>query len=157
MKTAWSRCVRVPAMTFCALAAALLVAACVATPQTPPPPDESRLLAAGFKVIVAKTQEQQQHLRTLAPGKLTELQRNGTHFYVYPDAAMNRLYVGTPKEYQAYQAARPGYGAALAGQQAADLASYDKQDAAMSAYTARDLADPYYFWPAFVGLWQPVP
>ena len=139
------------------LAMTLLVAACAGTTQTPPPPDPSQLLAAGFKIVAAKTPEQQQHLQALTPGKLTELQRNGTHFFVYPDAARNQIYVGTPKAYQAYQGTRPGYGTALAQQQASDLASYNKEDAAMAMYTTRDLADPYYFWPTFDGLWQPLP
>ena len=110
-----------------------------------------------IKIVAAKTPEQQQHLQALTPGKLTELQRNGTHFFVYPDAARNQIYVGTPKAYQAYQGTRPGYGTALAQQQASDLASYNKEDAAMAMYTSRDLADPYYFSPTFDGLWQPLP
>ena len=150
------RCGSLPAILG-VLAVALLAAACAGTPQSPPPPDTSRLLAAGFRIVVAKTLDQQQHLQALKPGRITELQRNGTHFFVYPDAARNQIYVGTPKEYQAYQGNGPGYGTQLALQQAADLASYDKEDAAMAMVTNRDLADPYYFWPAFDGLWQPLP
>jgi hypothetical protein len=97
------------------------------------------------------------HVKALAPGRFTELQRTGRHFYVYPDAGNNRVYVGTPKEYQAYLGADPAYGEALARQQAGDLAAYDKQDAAMAMYTQRDYNDPYYFWPTYLGLWQPAP
>ena len=85
-------------------AAAAILPGCASPP--PPPPDESQLLAAGFKVLVAKTVQQQEHLRTLAPGKVTEWQRNGAHFFVYPDVPKNQLYVGTPKEYLAYRRAQ---------------------------------------------------
>jgi hypothetical protein len=133
-----------------ALATALALG-CAGTAQ--PLPDESRLLAAGFKVVSAKTPQQQQHLQSLPAGKVTEWQRTGKHFFVYPDPAGNRIYVGTPKEYEAYLRLQPGgSGPSLAQQQAADLASYNKQDAAMQTYTSRDLADPYYFWDSFDGL-----
>src|SRR4030095_4440653 len=114
-------------------AVAAMLPGCASPP--PPPPDESQLLAAGFKVLVAKTVQQQEHLRTLAPGKITEGQRNGAHFFVYPDVAKNQLYVGTQKEYLAYRRVRPDEGPTLAQQQAAAMASYEKQDAAMQMYT----------------------
>jgi len=131
-------------------AAAAFLPGCASPP--PPPPDESQLLAAGFKVLVAKTVPQQEHLRTLAPGKITEWQRNGVHFFVYPDVVKNQLYVGTQKEYAAYRRVRPDGDATLSQQQATEMASYQKQDAAMQMYTNRDLADPYYFWDSFDGL-----
>jgi len=133
-------------------ALALLAIGCAGT-TTQPWPDEAQLLAAGFTVVVAKTSQQQEHLQSLTPGKITEWQRNGVHYFVYPDAAKKQIYVGTPKEYDAYLRLVPGGGAApLAQQQAKDLASYNKQDAAMQMYTHRDLADPYYFWDSFDGL-----
>ena len=141
------RCVFTLFRTF-AVAAILL--GCASPP--PPAPDESQLLAAGFKMLVAKTVQQQEHLRTLAPGKITEWQRNGAHFFVYPDVAKNQLYVGTPKEYAAYRRVRPDEGPTLSQQRATEMASYEKQDAAMQMYTNRDLADPYYFWDSFDGL-----
>lgn len=143
----WRRSVSALAWMF---AAALFLSGCATPPQ--PAPDESQLLAAGFKVLVAKTVQQQEHLRTLAPGKITEWQRNGAHFFVYPDVPKNQLYVGTQKEYAAYRRVRPDDGATLSHQQAAEMASYQKQDAAMQMYTNRDLADPYYFWDSFDGL-----
>lgn len=126
------------------LALATLIAAC-ATPG-PAPVDQSQLQAAGFKVIPAKTPQQFEHLQSLPPGKLTEWQRTGKHFFLYPDVAKRQLYVGTPKEYQAYLRLVPGAGPTLEQQQASDMASYAKQDAAMQMYTTRDLNDPYYFW-----------
>jgi len=132
------------------LVAALLSFGCASAP--PAVPDESQLLAAGFKVVVATTVQQQEHLQTLPPGKITEWQRNGVHYFVFPDAARKQIYVGTPKEYAAYRRVQPGGGPTLDQQQAADQASYAKQDAAMQMYTNRDLADPYYFWDSFDGL-----
>ena len=143
----WRRRVFVLASMF---AAAAILIGCASPP--PPPPDESQLLAAGFKVLAAKTVQQQEHLRALAPGKITEWQRNGAHYFVYPDVAKNQLYVGTQKEYAAYRRVRPDDGLTLSQQQAAEMASYQKQDAAMQMYTNRDLADPYYFWDSFEGL-----
>lgn len=135
------------------VAATTILNGCASAP--PPPPDESQLVAAGFKVIVAKTVEQREHLGTLASGQITEWQRNGAHFFVYPDVAKNQLYVGTQKEYLAYRRVHPDVGPTLNQQQAAEMASYNKQDAAMQMYTTRDLADPYYFWDSFEGLgWQ---
>ena len=129
---------------------------CANAPSPPAPPDESALSAAGFKVVVATTPQQQEHLRSLTPGQLTAMERNGTPFFVYPDVAKNQIYVGTQKEYQAYRRLRPDSGPALQdklnAQHAADMASYLKQDAAMQKETTRDLSDPYYFWPSFFEL-----
>jgi hypothetical protein len=134
-----------------AFAVSALAVGCASTP--PPPLDESALSAAGFKVVFAKTPQQQEHLRSLQPGQITAMERNGTPFFVYPDAAKNKIYVGTQKEYQAYQRLRPNSGPSaqdkLNAQHAADMASYLKQDNAMQKANTRDLSDPYYFWPAF--------
>jgi hypothetical protein len=131
-----------------------LMLGCASAPQSPTPPDDGALIAAGFKVIVAKTKEQQEHLQALPQGQLIEWQRTGKHYFVYPDLAKSRLLVGTPREYEAYLRLRPAESAsaALAKQRASDLASYNKQDDAMRMYTTRDLADPYYFWDSFDGL-----
>ena len=136
------------------VAAAAVIAGC-ATPA-PPPPDVSSLAAAGFKILAATTTQQREHLQTLTPGQITAWQRNGREFFIYPDVAASRLYVGTPKEYQAYQKLQPGSApnvpAQLAAQRSADLASYTKQDVAIQRDNTRDLNDPYYFWPDFFAL-----
>lgn len=142
-------------MTFPAIlragAVLVLAAGCASTPP-PPSVDETQLVAAGFKIVAAKTVQQQEHVKALPSGQITGWQRTGVHYFVYPDAAHDRIYVGTPKEYAAYQRLRPGNYPSLAAKDAADLASYEKQDAAMQNYTQRDLADPYYFWDSFDGL-----
>jgi hypothetical protein len=134
-----------------ACVAVAIVAACASTAA--PLPDESLLSAAGFKVVVAKTTQQQEHLQSLPPGKIRAMERNGKPFYVYPDAAKNQIYVGTQKQYQAYLRLDPQYNgnvqSQLNAQQAADLAAYGKQDVAVQKETKKDLADPYYFWPSW--------
>ncbi|MBN8248107.1 MAG: hypothetical protein J0L84_11760 [Verrucomicrobia bacterium] len=65
---------------------------------------EARLAAAGFQVIPATTPKQLDLVRTLAPGQLTVVTRDGKPYYVYPDATQQQLYVGQEAQYQAYQA-----------------------------------------------------
>jgi len=64
------------------------------------------LVASGFKVITPKTAAQQQKLQNLPPGKVTMMQKGGKTYYIFPDPANNRAYVGRPREYQAYQQLR---------------------------------------------------
>jgi hypothetical protein len=131
---------------------ALVLALALGCAGAPPaPPAASQLLAAGFKIVPAKTVQQQEHLQALPAGTITQWQRNGVHYFIYPDVAKKQLYVGTPKEYEAYQRMSPGTATApsLAQRQAAEMASYNKQDAGMQLNTNRDLADPYWFWGNF--------
>jgi len=135
-----------------------LAASCATT--LPPPPSESLLTSAGFKTVAATTNLQQEHLKALPTSQLTELQQTGKHYYVYPDVANNRLYVGTPKEYRAYLALRSQHGMAnpAPGSAAgADVQSYLKQDAAMVKADTQDAAIPSWeVWPDFGGLgWIP--
>ena len=91
----------------CSIAAAwtALLFGC-ATTQTGTQNRESMLVASGFKVITPKTAAQQQKLQGLPPGKVTMIQKGGKTYYVFPDPANNRAYIGRPKEYQAYQQLR---------------------------------------------------
>jgi hypothetical protein len=133
----------------------LAIAACAAAPPAPPPVDAGALTAAGFKVLTATTTVQQQHLRDLPQGRITEMQRTGAKFFVYPDAAANRLYVGTPKEFAAYQARVPGTPnpqAQINAQATAGEAAYLKRDATMALANQQVASDPWYFWPSFVEL-----
>ncbi len=85
-------------------AAALLAltAGCAST-QTSTQNRKSMLVASGFKVITPKTTAQQQKLQNLPAGKVTMIQKGGKTYYIFPDPANNRAYVGRPREYQAYQ------------------------------------------------------
>ena len=72
-------------------AAALVtfVTGCATTKQT-----ENLLSAAGFKAMPATTPQQQAHLKSLPPHKVTMVQRDGKTYYVFPDQAHQVLYVG---------------------------------------------------------------
>jgi hypothetical protein len=136
-----------------------LVSSCATTPQAPAV-REDLLSQAGFKTIVASTPQQQQHLLVLHQGTVSQMQQTGRHYYVYPDTANKRLYVGTPKEYQAYLALRTRNG--LPNPEppnvtTADIQNYLKQDAAMNAADAQAATIPSYaIWPDFGGLgWIP--
>ena len=67
---------------------------------------EKLLIAAGFKVIVPHTAAHQQRLRALPTDRVTLVHKNGKTYYVFPDAANNRAYVGGPTQYQAYRQIR---------------------------------------------------
>ena len=124
-----------------ALSAIVAGGAAAATPQV----DASELLALGFKVLVATTPVQQDWVKRLAPGQIRAMQRTGKKFFIYPDAPRNQIYVGGPKEYEAYRQLHPE--TKLAGQDAAKEAREyrSKQDAAMKKANAHDVSDPYYW------------
>ncbi len=68
---------------------------------------ETLLVASNFKTVPAKTPAQQEHLQTMPPGKFAIVKHNDKTYYVFPDAAHNRLYVGNHNQYlsflQSYQ------------------------------------------------------
>lgn len=127
-----------------ALATSALGPGNVAVAATPPV-DGNELSSLGFKVLVATTPAQKDWVQRLAPGQIRAMQRTGKKFFIYPDAKNNQVYVGGPKEYDAYKELHPDSQLAGAGgaKQAADYRA--KQDAAMKKSTARDLSDPYYW------------
>src|SRR5437773_12235297 len=88
----------------CIAAGAALLIGCATTASTQN--RENMLVASGFKVITPKTPAQQQKLQNLPPGKVTMIQKGGKTYYIFPDPANNRAYVGRPREYQAYQQIR---------------------------------------------------
>jgi hypothetical protein len=139
-----------------ALALSMLAAACATTGPSYPPPATAMLTEAGFKTLAASTPLQQQQLGALRTDALTAVQRTGKHYYVYPDVPASKLYVGTPKEYEAYVALRTKAGLAnpdLTASTAADMQIYMKQDNAMMAATAREAGIPdWAYWPDFGGM-----
>jgi hypothetical protein len=128
-----------------ALATLGLVVSCASAPPTAQ--NQSLLSASGFKIVVASTDRQK--LPTLPAGQVTVVTQTGKNWFVYPDLANNRVYVGTEKEYRAYLKLRAQNNLPDVDPQA----SYFKQDAAMTATTAR-YADvlPWEEWPEFGGL-----
>ena len=87
------------------IACTTLLLSCAST-QSSTQNRESMLVASGFKVITPKTAAQQQKIQNLPPGKVTMIQKKGKTYYIFPDPAQNRAYVGGPNEYQAYQQLR---------------------------------------------------
>ncbi len=81
-----------------------LAAGCANPKQT-----ENLLTLAGFKPIAASTAKQQQLLKALPPGKVSPIQRKGKTYYVFPDVAHNRAWVGSPKQYRDYRQIRSDY------------------------------------------------
>jgi hypothetical protein len=64
------------------------------------------LVASGFKVITPKTAAHQQKLQNLPPGKVTMIQKGKKTYYIFPDPAQKKAYVGGPKQYEEYQQLR---------------------------------------------------
>ncbi len=65
--------------------------------------NEDLLAKAGFKMMPATTKAQQEHLKTLPVHTISEVQRNGKMYFVYPDVDRKVLYVGQAEQYQKYQ------------------------------------------------------
>src|SRR6516165_12450371 len=75
-------------------ACALLALALGCASSTPTANQQDMLIAAGFKTITPRDAAQQQKLHALPPGQLAQITKNVQTFYVFPDAANNRAYVG---------------------------------------------------------------
>ena len=105
--------------------------------------DTGELLSSGFKVLVARTQVQKDWVKNLPKGQIRPMQRTGKKYFIYPDAGGNQIYIGGPKEYEAYHQLHPD--SQLAARQAVQQGSAyrQKQDATMKEATARDLSDPF--------------
>ncbi len=138
-----------PAVAVFAAAALLaVVPLCALAQAAAPTHDESLLLAAGFKTVVASTDKQLQQIPTLPAGQVSVVSQTGRNYFVYPDLAHNRIYVGTDKEYRAYMNLRAQNNMPTANPQG----SYMQQDAAMRKADARDASVPWELWPDFKGL-----
>lgn len=126
-----------------ALAVSMFVAGAAVAAKAPPRIDESELLSVGFKVLVPETTAQKDWVQRLARGEIRAMQRTGKKFYICPDASGKQIYVGGPKEYEAYRQLHPD--SKLAGQDAAQKASAyrSKQVDTMQKATARDMSDPF--------------
>jgi hypothetical protein len=83
--------------------ALLVLATGCATTQTT---KTDMLTEAGFKLVNADTPKKQELLKSLPAGHLSLITWKGKSFYVQPAAAPNQAYVGTPKEFHAYEQLR---------------------------------------------------
>lgn len=144
---------RVIAAFVAALALSALVAGCAGTPAAAPAaaPVEGLLTAAGFKTVVASSDRQLQQLPTLPPGQVTVVTQTGKNWFLYPDLARNRVYVGTEAEYRTYLKLRTRNNLPDVDPQA----SYFRQDTAMTANSARYAGIPWDGWPEFENLTWP--
>jgi hypothetical protein len=134
-------------VSFKMISAAALLALTIgcASTQTSTQNRESMLVASGFKVITPKTAAQQQKLQNLPPGKITMIQKGGKTYYIFPDPANNRAYVGRPKEYQAYQQLRTANKLAKEDLETAEM--YQDSEMQWSAWGG---------WGAGFGAWGPM-
>ena len=89
------------ALVLAVAALAIVILGCSSTKQT-----ENLLSAAGFKIMPAASPQQQAHLKTLPPHKVTVVVREGKTYFVFPDAKQQVLYVGQQAQYDAYQKLR---------------------------------------------------
>jgi hypothetical protein len=105
--------------------------------------DESQLSGVGFKVLVATNKVQEEWVKSLEPGRIRPMQRNGKKYFIYPDAPRNQIYIGGPNEYAAYQELHPE--SQVDPKDAANKANAYryKQDDAMRKASARDLSNPF--------------
>jgi len=113
-----------------------------AAAPAPAAPNESEFLSLGFKVMVAETKVQKDWVRSLPAGKIRAMQRNGKKYFIYPDAAKNQIFVGGPKEHDAYLQLHPDT-TKKGAQEAANREYRLKQDKVMREATARDYSDPF--------------
>ena len=124
-----------------ALALSVSISAVRAADTTPI--DESALSAAGFKVLVAANPKQQEWVKTLTPGQIRPMQRTGKKFFIYPAAAGNRIYVGGPQQYAAFQRLHPQSGPSTQDAANKGNALRATQNEVMQKATAQDLTDPF--------------
>jgi hypothetical protein len=118
--------------SFAAVLAILALAlGCASTHET-----EDLLSAAGFKIVLANTPQQHQHLKTLPPHKMRVIHRKGKTYYVYTDPAHNLIYVGNQLQYDQYRDLRL----------AKNVAEEDLQDAKLNAQdtAAWEVWGPFY-------------
>jgi hypothetical protein len=127
-----------------ALAIALLASGLAgAAPRAPKPADEQELLGLGFKVLTAQTKVQSDWIRTCTPNQIRAMQRTGKKFFIYPDAANDRVFVGGPIQYEAYLKRHPEDQDRMQKAAAEASAYRAKQSKMMKEATARDESDPF--------------
>jgi hypothetical protein len=144
------------AASFALVVLLAVLAGCASTAppfQQTDPKVAGLLTQAGFKTVGAVTPDQKAHLQSMAKDQMTVYTNTGRDWYIYPDSANGRIYVGTPKEYQAYMGLRAQSG--MGPPPSIAEQSYQKQDAQMRVNTQKDIQNPWGFWPSFDNLgWQ---
>lgn len=87
----------------------LIALLALATGCASPKQTENLLALAGFKPVAASTAKQQQLLKALPAEKVSPIQRKGKSYFIFPDVAHNRAWVGSPKQYRDYLQIRSDY------------------------------------------------
>ena len=105
--------------------------------------NESELLGLGFTVLVATTPTQEDWVQRLPQGKVKPMQRNGKKYFIFRDPSRTQIYVGGPKEYQAYQKLHPESQPGTEEAAKKGSAARAKQNTVMQESTARDLTNPW--------------
>ena len=82
--------------------ALLLLAVGCASNQPAAQSEPDMLITSGFQSRTP-TQPQQDKLRSLTAGQISQIQAYGLTLYVYPDWPNSRVLIGGPVQYQAYQ------------------------------------------------------
>ena len=119
---------------FCAVALMALLGGCASTPTV----KTDMLTAAGFKLVNADTPKKQELLKSLPADHVSLVTFKGKTFYVQPAAAPNQAYVGTAKEFHAYEQAR--------------LAQQMRNDDLMAAQMSHSRMNEWSAWgPSFYG------
>ena len=83
--------------------ALLIIATGCATTETA---KTDLLTSAGFKLVTADTPKKQELLKSLPVDQVSLVKWKGKTFYVQPDVANNRAYVGTALEFHTYEKLR---------------------------------------------------
>lgn len=91
-----------PLRIFSSIALLVLATGCATTETS----HVDMLTAAGFKLVTADTPKKQELLKSLPADHLSLVTYKGKTFYVQPAATPNQAYVGTPKEFHAYEQLR---------------------------------------------------
>ncbi len=64
---------------------------------------ENAAMGAGFRVITPAKAEHMALLQKLPADKVTPVTYEGKQYYILPDLANNRAYIGGPKQYEVYK------------------------------------------------------
>lgn len=86
---------------FAVITVAILAVGCGTTQNS-----RNLAVAAGFHPVTPTNPQQEALLAKLPPDQVSPATYQGKSFYVLPDAANNRAYIGGPKQYQAFEQLR---------------------------------------------------
>jgi len=85
------------------LVSVVVLSGCALLNQATSGYSEQNLQAAGFRAQVANTPAKVQALQAMKPYTVVMSSKDGKAFYTFADPKKNVLYIGSQKEYDAYQ------------------------------------------------------